>query len=158
MSVAVGQKAPDFTLKNTDMQDVHLASFHGKSNVLLLFYPLVNTPVCEGELCGIRDDLNAYTGHGAEVIALSVDSPFAAKLWKEKHNYNFTMVSDFNKEVSTAYGAIHDVLGATGLKGVSKRSAFVIDKNGDLQYVWISDDPKQVPDFAAIKEVLGNLG
>ncbi len=152
MSVQTGQEAPDFTLKSSDMTDVTLSSFRGKSNVLLLFYPLVNTPVCEGELCAVRDDHTVWQGLGAEVIALSVDSPFAARLWKEKHNFPFTMVSDFNKTVCTAYGAIHEDL--IGLKGVSKRSAFVIDKNGLLKYVWISDDPKQVPDFKAIQEAL----
>jgi peroxiredoxin len=155
--VKVGDKAPDFTLKTagaSGLEDWKLSAQQGK-NVVLLFFPLVNTPVCHEELCSVRDDLTAYSGLKATVAALSVDSPFAQKLWKEKEKFNFPMLSDFNKEVATKYGALHADL--IGLKGVAKRSAFVIDKEGMIRYAWISDDPKQKPDFAAIKNALKGL-
>jgi peroxiredoxin len=157
--VKVGDKAPDFTLKmagQKGLEDFKLSAQRGK-NVVLLFYPLVNTPVCFEEMCTLRDDIKSYEGLKAQVVALSVDSPFAQKLWAEKEGFKFPMVSDFNKEVSTSYGAIHDVLGATGLKGVSKRSAFVIDKEGMIRWTWISDDPKVKPDFNTIKAELKKL-
>jgi peroxiredoxin len=155
--VSVGQKAPDFTLKTIGQSgptDFTLSSLKGK-NVVLLFFPLVNTPVCHAELCGVRDTLADYQKLNAEVVALSVDSPFAQKLWADANHYKFTLVSDFNKEVSKAYGAQHEDL--IGLKGVAKRSAFVIDKEGVLRFVWISDNPKMQPDFAAIQACLKGL-
>ena len=155
--VKVGDTAPDFTLKTIGAkgpEDFTLSSQKGK-NVLLLFFPLVNTPVCQGELCSVRDDMKSYDGLNAKVVALSVDSPFAQKLWADKEGFKFPMVSDFNKEVSRKYGAIHEDL--KGWKGVSKRSAFLIDKEGMVRYSWVSDDPGKVPNFAEIKEALKKL-
>lgn len=155
--VSLGQAAPDFTLKTIGPKgpvDFTLSSLRGR-NVVLLFFPLVNTPVCHTELCGVRDSLADYQKLNAEVVALSVDSPFAQKLWADANHYTFTLVSDFNKEVSKAYGAQHEDL--IGLKGVAKRSAFVIDKEGVLRFVWISDNPKETPDFAAIQSCLKGL-
>ena len=157
--VKIGDKAPDFTLKTagpSGLADFKLADQRGK-NVVLLFFPLVNTPVCFEEMCTLRDDLKSYDALKAQVVALSVDSPFAQKLWAEKEGFKVPMVSDFNKDVCKAYGAVHETLGATGLKGVAKRSAFVIDKEGIVRMAWISDDPKVKPDFAAIKAELKKL-
>jgi peroxiredoxin len=108
MSVQVGQDAPDFTLKNTERQDVTLSSLRGQKNVVLLFVPFAFSGVCTTELCGVRDNLNNYANLNAEILAISVDSPFAQKQWKDKENLNFTLLSDFNREVCQAYGAYYD--------------------------------------------------
>jgi peroxiredoxin len=155
MAAQVGDKAPDFTLKNSDMEEVNLASFQGKSHVVLLFVPLAFTSVCTAELCEISGGLNAYSGLGAQVLGISVDSPFSLKAWAEKEGITVPLLSDFNREVAAAYGAQYDEL--LGFKGVAKRSAFVIDKTGTVRYAEVSDDPKVVPDFAAIKACLEGL-
>jgi glutaredoxin-dependent peroxiredoxin len=155
MSLKIGDKAPDFTSKTHKMEDFTLSSFVGKENVVLIFFPLVNTGVCFSEMCTLRDSLHDYDKLNAKVIAVSVDSPFAQKLWVEKENFNFTFVSDFNKEISKKYECLYDEL--IGLKGVSKRSAFVVDKQGILKYVWVSEDSGVLPDFKAVQTTLSSL-
>ena len=108
MSVQAGQDAPDFTLKNTERQDVTLSSLRGQKNVVVLFVPFAFTGVCTNELCSVRDNLSNYANLNAEVLAISVDSPFAQKQWKDKENLNFTLLSDFNREVCKTYGAYYD--------------------------------------------------
>lgn len=155
----VGDKAPLFTLKNHNLEDVSLSNLIGKKNIVILFFPLVNTSVCEKELCSTRDSMKDYENLDAEVLAISVDSPFALKLWNEKHKFNFNLLSDFNKEVAPAYGAFYDVFapGKFDYKGVAKRSAFVIDKNGVLQYVEVLENAGDEPNYEAIKETLKKL-
>lgn len=155
MSVQVGQEAPDFTLKDTETQDVALSSFRGQKNVVLLFVPFAFTGVCTSELCSVRDNLGAYSQLDAEVLGISVDSPFAQKQWKEKENLNFTLVSDFNRSVSKAYGAQFDEL--MGFAGVAKRAAFVIDKAGKVQYAEVLESPRDLPNFDKIQETLRGL-
>ena len=155
MSVQVGQEAPDFTLKDTETQDVALSSFRGQKNVVLLFVPFAFTGVCTNELCSVRDNLGTYGQLDAEVLGISVDSPFAQKQWKEKENLNFTLVSDFNRGVSKAYGAQFDDL--MGFSGVAKRAAFVIDKAGKVQYAEVLESPRDLPDFDKIQETLRGL-
>jgi peroxiredoxin len=155
MSVQIGQEAPDFTLKNTDTQDITLSSFRGQKNVVLLFVPFAFTGVCTNELCSVRDTLGNYTNLDAEVLGISVDSPFAQKQWKEKENLNFTLLSDFNREVGKAYGAQYDAL--MGFQGVAKRAAFVIDKQGKIRYAEILDNARNLPDFDKVKEALQSL-
>ena len=155
MSVQVGQEAPDFTLKDTETQDVALSSFRGQKNVVLLFVPFAFTGVCTNELCSVRDNLGTYGQLDAEVLGISVDSPFAQKQWKEKENLNFTLVSDFNRSVSKAYGAQFDDL--MGFSGVAKRAAFVIDKAGQVQYAEVLESPRDLPDFEKIQETLRSL-
>ena len=154
MTLQVGDKAPDFTLKNTDMEDVSLSSFQG-TNVVLLFVPLAFTGVCTEELCEVSQGLNAYGELGAEVLGISVDSPFSLQAWAAKEGISLTLLSDFNKEVSAAYGAQYEDL--IGFKGVAKRSAFVVDRQGVVRYASISDDPKVLPDFQAVKACLQSL-
>ena len=156
MSLQVGQEAPDFTLKNTNLEDVTLSSFRGKKNVVLLFVPLAFTGVCTNELCSVRDNLNSYANLNAEVIGISVDSPFAQKQWKEKEQLNFTLLSDFNREVVKAYDAQYASL--LGLQGVAKRSAFVIDKEGKLRYAEVLEEARNLPDFDKIQTTLQSLG
>jgi len=155
MSLKVGDKAPDFALFNQNAEKVALGSFAGK-NVVILFFPLANTGVCTKEMCTFRDELKIYEGLEAQVLGISVDSPFALKMFADKNNYNFPLLSDFNKEVSAAYGALYDVFvpGKFDFKGVSKRSAFVIGKDGNLKYVEVLESANDEPDYEAIKNSL----
>lgn len=155
MSLQAGQIAPDFTLKNTEREDVTLSNFRGKKNVVLLFVPFAFTGVCTKELCSVRDNLNAYSSLNAEVIGISVDSPFAQKQWKEKESLNFTLVSDFNRQVSKAYGAQYEDM--MGFQGVAKRAAFVIDKEGKVQYAEVLENAGNLPNFDQINTTLGQL-
>jgi len=155
MAIKIGQEAPDFTLYNTDKQQVALSSLHGK-NVLLLFFPFAFTGTCTKELCATRDNLTVYQELHAEVFGISVDSPHALKRFKEDLNLNFALLSDFNKEVSTAYDTIYETF-SLGTKGVSKRSAFVIDKEGIVRYVEVLENPTEIPDFNKIQECLKNI-
>ena len=155
MTLSLGSKAPDFTLKTKTpegLSDVTLSSHQGESSVVLLFFPFAFTGVCTEEACSVRDDLKSYENLNAKVYGLSVDSPFAQEAMALKENLNFPLLSDFNKEVSDQYGILYEDF--IGFKGVSRRSAFVISKEGEIAFAWSSDDPKQLPDFKAIKEAL----
>ena len=154
-----GDLAPNFTLKNTNNESVSLSDFKGKKNVVILFFPAVGSSVCEKELCSTRDGMKDYENLDAQVLAISVDGPFAQKLWADKHQFNFPVLSDFNKEVSPAYGAFYDVWlpGKWDLKGVSKRSAFVVDKNGVIQHAEVLEVAGNEPNYAAIQETLKKL-
>ncbi len=156
MAIATGTKAPDFTLKSKNeegLADVALSDNFGKSSTVLLFFPLAFTSVCQDELCSIRDSLADYEGLNAQVYGISVDSPFSQEAFAQANGgFKFPLLSDFNKDVSAAYDVLFEDL--LGFKGVSKRSAFVIDKDGTVVYSESSDDPKQLPDFEAIKAAL----
>ncbi|MDA0783412.1 MAG: redoxin domain-containing protein [Bacteroidetes bacterium] len=155
MSIQIGSIAPDFTLFNSEKQEVTLSQYLGKS-VVLLFYPQAFTGVCTTELCDIRDNLNVYSTLNAEILAISVDSVFTLENWKQQQGFNFQMLSDFNKTVSTAYETMYETF-AFGMKGVSKRSAFVVDSKGILRYVEILDNAGEIPNLDKIKEVLATL-
>ncbi len=155
MAIQIGQKAPDFTLHDTDKNKVTLSEQQGK-NVVLLFYPLAFTGTCTKELCSVRDNMSFYNNANAQVYGISVDSLFANGKFKEEQSYNFPLLSDFNKEVSTAYDTIYKDFGFD-MKGVSKRSAFVIDKEGVVQYAEVLEDAGQVPNFEAINAKLAEL-
>jgi len=155
MSVKIGEKAPLFTLFSGDKQPVALDQYKGK-NVVLLFFPMAFTSVCTKELCTMRDDIAHYNNANAEVIGISVDSPFTLAKFKEDQQLNFQLLSDFNKEVSRAYGALYEEF-VFGLKGVSKRSAFVIDGEGTVRYAEVLESAGDLPNFAAIKETLAKL-
>ena len=155
MATEVGGKAPQFTLVGSDTKEVSLSDYNGK-NVVLLFFPMAFTGVCTDELCSMRDDIATYQGLDAEILAVSVDSPFTLAKFKEDQNLNFPLLSDFNKDVSEAYGAIYDEF-VFGLKGVSKRSAFVIDKEGTVRYAEVLENAGELPNFEAVKETLSGL-
>jgi glutaredoxin-dependent peroxiredoxin len=159
MALQIGDAAPNFTLKDTNNQNHSLADYKGKSNVVLLFFPAVGTGVCEKELCSTRDSMKDYEGLNAQVLGISVDGPFSQKLWVDKYQFNFPLLSDFNKEVSPFYGAFYDLWleGKWDLKGVSKRSAFVIDKNGVIQYAEVLENAGEEPNYEAVKETLKKL-
>ena len=151
----IGDKAPAFTLFSSDKEEVSLKDLEGRK-VLLLFFPLAFTSTCTTELCGIRDNLAYYNGVGAEVFGISVDSPQTLKRYKEDQSLNFTLLSDFNKEASVDYDALYEVF-SLGMRGVSKRAAFVIDGKGVIQYAEVLDNAGELPNFAAIKETLESI-
>lgn len=158
MSLKVGDVAPNFKLKSHLLEDVSLSDYKEKKNVVLLFFPFVNTGTCEKELCSTRDSMNQYEESNAQVLAISVDSPFSQKLWNDKQKFNFPLLSDFNKEVCQLYGSYFDVFlpGKFDYKGVAKRSAFVIDKKGVIKYIEILPTPGEEPNYNAIQEALKN--
>lgn len=152
----IGQQAPDFKLhSSTRGVEVALTDVKGQ-NVLLLFFPLAFTGVCTKELCSVRDNISFYSNLNATVIGISVDSPATLNKFKEEQNLNFTLLSDFNKEVSIAYDCLYDNF-IGWMKGVSKRAAFIIDKNGIIQYVEVLENAGEVPNFEAISKTLQNL-
>jgi peroxiredoxin len=157
MSLTNGSTAPDFKLPNTDKQMVTLSQYKGQKNVLVLFFPFAFTGTCTTELCGVRDDIARYAKANAEVLAISVDSPFTLIRFKDEQKLPFQVLSDFNKEASKAYGCIYDSFTGMGLHGVSKRSAFVIDKEGVIRYAEVLEDAGKIPDFAQINAVLEGL-
>ena len=148
MALQIGQPAPQFTLSSTSLQSVSLSDFKGKK-VILHFFPLAFTGVCTTQLCTVRDNFGYYEGHDAIVLGISVDSPFTLGKFKQENNYQFELLSDFNKEVSTAYGAIYPEF--FGMKGVAKRSAFVIDEEQNIIYAEVLEDAGNLPNFEAIE-------
>lgn len=156
MAIQLGQQAPDFTLRDTEKNKVTLSELKGK-NVVLLFFPLAFTGVCTKELCSVRDNMALYNNTNAVVFGLSVDSLYSLKKFKEEQNLNFELLSDFNKEVSTAYSSLYETF-SNDMKGVSKRSAFVMDKDGIVRYAEVLENAGEVPDFNAIQQTLEGLG
>ncbi len=150
--ISVGDKAPEFTLRDTDKSEKSLNDYAGQ-HVVLLFFPLAFTGVCTKELCGVRDELNIYKDLDAQVVAISVDSLFTLEQFKAAEKLNFPLLSDFNKEVSRSYGSIYEDF-VLGMKGVSKRSAFVISPEGMIKYAEILEDAGQIPNFDNIKKAL----
>lgn len=153
--LSIGDRAPDFELPVTMEKTWKLRDNLRKENIVLLFFPLAFSSTCHEEMCSIRDGFNEFRNLAATVIAISVDSPFVLNKWKEELQLPFELLSDFNKKTAQAYGAFHEKLGP--LEGVAKRSAFVIDREGIIQYESISDDPSVLPDVEAIKDVLDEL-
>ena len=153
MALHPGDSAPTFTLFNSDKQEVSLADYRGK-NLLILFFPMAFTSVCTAELCAVRDALSDYNQLNADVVGISVDSPFTLAKFKEEQRLNFPLLSDFNKEVSTAYGALYDNF-VLGMKGVSKRAAFVVDGEGRIQYTEVLENAGEQPNFENIQQALG---
>jgi glutaredoxin-dependent peroxiredoxin len=156
MAIQVGSKAPDFTLKSkiaTGLVDVKLSSNFGQKNTVLLFFPLAYTSVCTNEMCDVSAGLNSFAG--ADVIAVSVDSPFAQEAWAKASNIKVTLASDLNKEVIKKYDVVFPMLAGVG--DTAARAAFVIDKNGVVQYSEQTPTPKDLPNFAAVKATLAKL-
>lgn len=158
MPIPVGSTAPEFTLQSRtpDVRPVSLADNRGAKSTLLLFFPLAFTGVCTTEMCDLTSGLGAYAALNADVIAVSVDSPFAQAAWAEKNQIKVRIVSDLNKEVTRAYGVLFPNL--AGIGDTSARAAFVIDKQGVVRYSEQTPTPKDLPNFEAIKAALGSLG
>jgi glutaredoxin-dependent peroxiredoxin len=158
MAISVGTKAPDFTLKSkqaSGIVDVKLSSNFGRKNTVLLFFPLAFTGVCTTELCDVTAGLGAYSGLNAEVIGISVDSPFAQEAWAQKEKIGITLASDLNKEVIKKYDVVFPMLAGVG--DTAARAAIVIDKNGIVQYSERTPTPKDLPNFNAVKDTLAKL-
>jgi peroxiredoxin len=154
-TIQIGQQAPDFTLFDSDKQKVALSDYKGK-NVLLLFFPQAFTGTCTKELCSTRDNIALYNSANAQVFGISVDSVFTLAKFKEEQHLNFPLLSDFNKTTSIAYGSLYDSF-VFDMKGVSKRSAFVLDKQGIVRYAEVLETATDLPDFSAIQKTLETL-
>ncbi|MCO6485879.1 MAG: redoxin domain-containing protein [Saprospiraceae bacterium] len=155
MKLQPGQPAPDFVLINTDKKEVRLSDYRGQ-NVVVLFFPMAFTGVCTAEMCAMRDDIAAYQQLKAQILAISVDSPYTLNKFKEDQSLNFPLLSDFNKTATPEWGVMYETFGP-GLKGVSKRSAFVVDKEGILRYAEVLDNAGELPDFASVRATLASL-
>ncbi len=158
MALSVGSKAPDFTLKSKNaggLVDVKLSDQFGKKNTVLLFFPLAFTGVCTQEFCDVTGGLSAFSALDAEVIGVSVDSPFAQEAWAEKEKISVVLASDLNKSVAAAYDVLLPDL--VGLGSCSARAAFVIDKAGVVQYSEQTPTPKELPNFDTIRAKLAEL-
>ncbi|MCC5913427.1 MAG: redoxin domain-containing protein [Balneolaceae bacterium] len=152
MSLITGQKAPEFTLQNSEGEKVSLSNLTEGKKAVLLFFPLAFSSVCTDEMCKTRDNMKLFNSLNANVAGISVDSFFTLKEFKKANNLNFQLLSDFNKDVSEQYNAIYDDF--FGMKGVSKRAAFVVDQEGVLIYKEILDEAGKMPDFNKIREAL----
>ena len=158
MAIAVGTRAPEFSLKSKrgdNVSDVSLSANVGSKNTVLLFFPLAFTGVCTTELCDVTAGLKQYEDLNADVVGISVDSPFAQEAWAQKENIGITLASDLNKKTSADYGVLLDDL--MGFGSTSARAAFVVDKQGVVQYAEQTPTPKDLPNFDAIKETLQKL-
>jgi peroxiredoxin len=155
MKIEVGSIAPGFTLYSSEKQNVSRADYKDK-NVLLLFFPLAFTSVCTKELCNVRDNIGIYNNSKAKVLAISVDSPQTLAKFKEDQHLNFPLLSDFNKTVSEEYGSLYETF-SLGMKGVSKRSAFIIDREGRVQYAEVLENAGEEPNYNAIETCLSQL-
>lgn len=152
MSLQTGQPAPQFTLVSSELKEVSLSDFKGQK-VVIHFFPMAFTGVCTTQLCTMRDSFGYYEGLNAQILGISVDSPFTLAKFKEENNYQFPLLSDFNKTVSEAYGALYNEF-VFGLKGVSKRAAFVIDENQQVIYAEVLESAGDLPNFEAIAEIV----
>jgi peroxiredoxin len=155
MALQKGDKAPDFKLYNSEKQAISLSDYKGK-NVVILFFPLAFTGVCTAELCEMRDNISIYSNLNAEILGISVDSLFTLEKFKAEQKLPFHLLSDFNKETSSTYGSLYENF-VLGMKGVSKRSAFVVDSEGIIQYAEVLEDAGKVPNFEAVQDALKSL-
>ena len=154
MSLKVGDNAPDFKLFSSELKEVSLADYKGQK-LVIHFFPLAFTGTCTTQLCTMRDSFGYYEGMNAAVVGISIDSPFTLAKFKEVESYQFPLLSDFNKEVSQAYGAFYDEF-VFNLKGVSKRAAFVIDEEGKVIYAEVLENAGDLPNFEVIKNVVAS--
>ncbi len=156
MAIVIGQVAPDFSLFDSEKNKVTLSELKGK-NVVILFFPLAFTGVCTTELCSVRDNIASYNDTNAQVLGISVDSLFVLDKFKQEQNLNFSLLSDFNKDAAKAFEVLYDTFPAFEMQGVSKRAAFVINKEGIIKYTEVCASPGDLPDFAAIQTTLQSI-
>ena len=156
MAVTIGDKAPDFTLPDTEKKPRGLSEFKGKGTVLA-FYPGAFTGVCTKEMCALRDSMSRFNDLGAQVVGISVDSPFANKAFSSQNGLQFPLLSDYSRETVKAYGVVlNDFGGLTGYTA-AKRSVFILDKDGIIRYAWITDNPGVEPDYDALTKAVASL-
>ncbi len=156
MALKVGDKAPDFTLVDTDKKEHTLKEFLGKKTVIV-FYPGAFTGVCTKEMCTFRDSLTNFSSMNAQIVGISVDSPFANKGFAAANNLTFPLLSDYTRTVSQQYAGLYDAF--AGLKGLiaAKRSVFVLDANGVVKYVWITENPGVEPPYDEVNKALASF-
>lgn len=163
MALSIGSKAPDFALSTKDASGIRLVSLSdnfGKTNTLVLFFPAAFTSVCTAEMCDQTEVFGTYEGLNTAVFGISGDSPFSLEAWANQEKIRIPLLSDYDHSVARAYGVAYDSFPpGTNLPliGLAKRSAFIIDRNGAIQYAESSDNPKQLPDFEAIQAKLKEL-
>ena len=150
----VGDQAPDFKLFDTQKKEISLQDYKGK-NLVVLFFPLAFTSTYTKELCSVRDDYSTYEQLNAEVVGISVDSLFTLDRFKQEQNLNFPLLSDFNKDAAAAYGALYKDF-VFGMKGVSKRAAFVVGEDGKIKYAEVLESAGDLPSFEGIKQALSS--
>jgi peroxiredoxin len=154
MPLQIGDQAPDVTLPAHDNQQVSLGSLYGEQATVVVFFPLAFTSTCTEELCTFRDDLAVYNGLGAQVAAISVDSPFVLDRFRKEIGADYLFLSDFNREASRAFGVLREAPLGPGLRDVSDRSVFVVNTDRTVRYVWHSSNPSLLPPFDEIREAL----
>src|SRR3954471_22516221 len=158
MAIKVGSQAPDFTLKSKNasgMTDIKLSNNFGKKNTVLLFFPAAFTGVCTQEMCSISGGMNDYAGLNADVVGISIDTPFAQAAWAKQEKITIPLASDLNKVVIKQYDVVFPMLAGVG--DTAARAAIVVDKNGVVQYSEQTPTPKDLPNFQKVKETLGKL-
>src|SRR5512136_433170 len=153
--VDVGQKAPDFTMASDEGTPVTLSKELGQGPVVLSFYFFDFSGVCTSQLCAMRDSMGDLQQHSAKVFGISTDSPYSHKAFRAANHINYPLLSDWNKTVSKSYGVFHDKIG--DYLGVSKRSVFVLDRDGVVRYKWVTEDPKVPPDATRVLEEVKKL-
>ena len=153
MAADVGSTAPDFTLMNQDREPVTLSQLKGKP-VVLAFFPAAFSGTCQKELCTIRDSMGALNRANAQVLGISVDTFFALKAFQDQQKLNFSLLSDFNKQVIREYGVFNEDM--IGLKGIAKRSVFVLDQAGVVRYREVLEDARNEPDYDKVRAALAS--
>ena len=151
----IGQEAPSFNLPDVEMKSRSLEEFRGRK-LVIAFFPAAESPVCTAEMCALRDSLSMLKSLGAQVVGISVDGPFANKIFTENRHLNFPILSDYKREVINKYGIVMANLGPLEGYDAAKRSVFVLDENGIVKYRWVSDNPLVEPNYDEIRSSLEN--
>jgi len=157
MVLRIGQRVPDFSLPDSNRQERKLSEFTQKGKTVLLFFPFAFSGTCDKEMCVFRDGAAKFNSLNAQMVGISVDSVFTLKVFAQTYNLQFSLLSDFNKKVSKAYGVLHETWVAHGYKGVSKRAAFVLDGKGILRYKWVTEAPSNEPPYDEVLSAVGKL-
>lgn len=152
----IGDDAPDFELPDINMKMQKLSDYIG-NEIVLAFFPAAESPVCTKEMCAFRDSLDELRSYGAKVIGISVDGPFANKIFTENRHLNFPLLSDYKREVINRYGVVMRNLGTLEDYNAAKRSVFIIDRNGKVQYKWVSDNPLIEPNYQEVKNSISKI-
>ena len=163
MALAVGTQAPDFTLPSKmpdGPKQIRLSDGFGTGNTLLLFFPMAFTGTCTTEMCGVSDDLAAYSALNATVYGISGDNPFAQEAWAQKEKITVPLLSDYEHRVARAYDVAYESFLPQlnlGMGGVPQRAVFIVDRHGVIQYAECNEDARALPNFEKVKEVLAEL-
>lgn len=157
MVLRIGQRVPDFSLPDVNKHERKLSEFTQNGRTVLLFFPFAFSGVCDREMCVFRDESAAFDSLNVQMVGVSVDSVFTLKVFAQTYNLQFTLLSDFNKKVSRAYGVLQETWPDLGYRGVAKRAAFVLDAKGILRYKWATDLPSDEPPYNEIISVLSRL-